>query len=275
MGRHPRKRLLSTAVRPSGFVARHEQALLGAAGIAAFLVSWEAVGRLLPNGRLFVSTPTAVAVAGARMWASGELPEHLWSSGTDFAVGYLTAVVTAVPLGMLLGWYPRLGFLVNPFLAAMYATPRVALLPVLVLWLGIGMWSRVAVILLGAFFPICLNTIAGVKTIDATHLALARSFQARGVLLLRTIVIPSCLPFVLAGLRLGIGRALVGVVVGEFIAASSGLGFLIARAGATFQVEKVLVGIGVIAAFGMVCNETLARVEARLDAWRPRPYPSR
>ena len=180
-----------------------------------------------------------------------------------------------MPLGLLLGWYPRLGFLMNPFLAAMYATPRVALLPVLVLWLGIGMWSRVAVILLGAFFPICLNTIAGVRTIDATHLALARSFQARGALLFRTIVLPSCLPFILAGLRLGIGRALVGVVVGEFIAASSGLGFLIARAGATFQVEKVLVGIGVIAAFGMICNETLARVEARLDAWRPRPYPSR
>lgn len=208
------------------------------------------------------------------MWASGELPDHLASSGTDFAVGYVLAALTAVPLGLLFGWYPRLGFLVNPFLAALYATPRVALLPVLILWLGIGIWSRVAVILLGAFFPICLNTIAGVKTIDASHLTLARSFQTRGAHLFRTIVLPSCLPFILAGLRLGVGRALVGVVVGEFLVASAGLGFLIARAGATFQIEKVFVGVGLIAAFGMLCNEVLTRVETRLDAWRPRPGPS-
>jgi ABC-type nitrate/sulfonate/bicarbonate transport system permease component len=207
---------LSLAPRVRGILSHHEQTLLGGLGLGTLLVAWEAFGRLAPNGRLFVSTPTAIAAAGARMWASAELVEHLWSSGTDFALGYLLAVGSAVPLGLLLGWYQRLGYLVNPILAAMYAAPRVALLPVLVLWLGIGMWSRVAVILLGAVFPICLNTIAGVKTIDATHLALARSFQARGAHLFRTIVLPSSQPFILAGLRLGIGRALVGVVVGEF-----------------------------------------------------------
>jgi NitT/TauT family transport system permease protein len=248
---------------------RHERALLGSAAVGVFLVTWEVAYRTSLVHPLFLSSPTAIAATGARMWSTGELMAHVRASGAEFALGYLLAAGAAVPLGLAAGWYRRLGFAVDPFLAAFNATPRVALMPLVVLWVGIGIWSKVAVIFLGAFFPICVSTMAGVKTVSDVHVRVARSFQAGDAHLFRTIVLPSCVPFILAGLRLGVGRALVGVVVGELYGASAGLGFLIATAGATFQIDRVFVGIGVIAAFGIVCNEVLARAEARVDRWRP------
>ena len=260
---------MSLATRLGRFCGRHERALLGSAAVGTFLLAWEFASRTSLVNPLFVSSPTAIAATGARMWSTGELMEHVRASGVEFALGYLLAAGSAVPLGLAAGWYRRLGFVLDPFLAAFYATPRVALMPLVVLWVGIGIWSKVAVIFLGAFFPICVSTLAGVKTVSDVHVRVARSFQAGEAHLFRTIVLPSCVPFILAGLRLGVGRALVGVVVGELYGASAGLGFLIAMAGATFQTDRVFVGIGVIAAFGILCNELLARAEARVEGWRP------
>lgn len=249
--------------------ARQERLLIGGASAGAFLLAWEGVARSGLVSPIFLSSPTAILAAGTAMWATGELMEHVRVSGAEFALGYLLAVATAVPLGLAIGWYRRLGYALDPFLAALYATPRVALIPLVVLWLGIGLWSKAAVVFLGAFFPICINTVAGVKTVSHVFVRVARSFRASDAHLFRTIVFPSSVPFILAGLRLGIGRGLVGVVVGELYGAAAGLGFLIAMAGATFQTDRVFVGIALIAAFGVACNELLARAEARVERWRP------
>jgi NitT/TauT family transport system permease protein len=248
---------------------RHERALYGGAAILAVLLAWELAGRGRLVNPIFLSFPSAIAAAAARMWSSGELMEHVRASGAEFALGFLLAAGTAVPVGLAAGWYRRLGFVLDPFVAALNATPRIALMPLIVLWVGIGLWSKVAVIFLGAFFPICVSTFSGVRTVSDVHVKVARSFLAGDAHLFRTIVLPSCVPFIVAGLRLGVGRALVGVVVGELYGASAGLGFLIAMAGSTFQTDRVFVGIGVIAAFGIVCNELLARAEARFERWRP------
>jgi NitT/TauT family transport system permease protein len=256
-------------------LARPERLLIGSASVGMFLAAWEAVGRSGLVSPLFLSSPSAVVAAGAAMWASGELMEHIRVSAGEFALGYLAAAGTAIPIGLAIGWYRRLEYAADPFLSALYATPRVALIPLVVLWLGIGVWSKAAVVFLGAFFPICINTVAGVKTVSHVHVRVARSFRASDARLFRTIVLPSSVPFVLAGLRLGIGRGLVGVVVSELYGASAGLGFLIATAGATFQTDKVFVGIALIAAFGVVCNEILARAEARVEGWRPPVGPAR
>jgi NitT/TauT family transport system permease protein len=260
---------VNLAARLGRFARQHERALLGSAAVAVFLHLWELAGRTALVNPLFLSYPTAIAATGMRMWTSGELMEHIRVSGAEFALGYALAAGTAVPVGLAAGWYRRLGFVLDPFVAALNATPRIALMPLIVLWVGIGIWSKVAVIFLGAFFPICLSTFSGVRTVSDIHVRVARSFQAGDAHLFRTIVLPSCVPFILAGLRLGVGRALVGVVVGELYGASAGLGFLIAMAGSTFQTDRVFVGIGLIAAFGIVCNELLARAEARFDRWRP------
>jgi NitT/TauT family transport system permease protein len=157
----------------------------------------------------------------------------------------------------------------DPFLAAFNATPRIALLPLIILWAGLGLWAKVLVVFLSAFFPICMTTIGGVRTVSAAHLEVARSFGAGDAHIFRTIVFPSCLPFILAGLRVGVGRGLVGVIVAELYGASAGIGFLINLAGSMFQTDTVFVGIALLAGFGLLFNEILRRAERRVERWRP------
>lgn len=254
---------------PIRFWARHERLCLGLGAVALFVLSWEAVGRSGLVNPLFLSSPTAIGSAAIRLWRSGELGAHLRASGTEFLLGYLLAAGTALPLGLAAGWYRRLHFALDPFLSAFYATPRVVLLPLILLWLGIGLWSKVAVVALSAFFHMCITTISGVRTVDPAHLDVARAFGARDLHVFRTLVLPSCVPFLLAACRLGVGRALLGVVVAELYGASAGIGFMIDVAGATFQTDTVFVGIAVIAAFGVLCDGLLVRIERRFEAWRP------
>jgi NitT/TauT family transport system permease protein len=150
----------------------------------------------------------------------------------------------------------------------MNATPRVALLPLVIIWLGIGVLSKVGIIFLGAVFPILINTRDGVKTTPHNLLTAARSFGASEWMLFKTVVLPSTLPFILTGLRLATGRALVGVMVGELYAATAGIGFMITVAGATFQTDKVFVGVLIFAVSGMVLMEALTKIERRFDKWR-------
>jgi NitT/TauT family transport system permease protein len=151
----------------------------------------------------------------------------------------------------------------------MNATPRVALLPLVIIWLGIGIFSKVGIIFLGAVFSILINTRDGVKTTPVNLLNAARSFGASEGMVFKTVVVPSMMPFILTGLRLAVGRALVGVLVGELYAATAGIGFMITVAGATFQTDKVFVGVLIFAISGMIGMELLTKLEQRFDKWRP------
>ena len=155
-------------------------------------------------------------------------------------------------------------------MTVLYSVPRVALLPLIILWLGIGLESKIAVVFLGAIFPIIVNTMSGVRSLDTTLLNCARAYGARDRDLLLTIAVPGSVPFIIAGLRLGAGRGLVGVVVGELVAAQAGVGHMMARAAATFQTDKVFVGVLLIALFGLLLSRALSALEARVDAWRVR-----
>jgi NitT/TauT family transport system permease protein len=253
---------------PSSLVHRHEDFILALSGVVVFVVLWEllpAVGVVNP---LFTSSPSRI-VAAARWLAANGLWDDVVISATEFAAGFALAVVVGVPLGILLGWYHRWRAVFNPFISVLYVTPRVALLPLLILWLGIGLAPKIAVVFLGAFFPIVITVIAGMRTIDETLLMCARSFGAGPRQIFTTIALPSCVPFVVAGLRLGVGRALVGVIVGEMVASSGGIGHMMSVAGATLQTDKVFVGIMLIALFGIVVNWGLNRLERRFECWRP------
>ena len=249
---------------------KNERSIIGTSSVLIFLVLWEAFTRSGAISPILLSSPLAVARAGAAMIASGEIWNDLWVSGIEFFVGFALSVLLGIPLGLAVGWYRRLYFAVDPFLSALYATPRVALLPLIIIWLGIGIWSKVAIVFLGAFFPICVNTLSGVKTSEARLLRVARSFGASELQIFKSIVLPSSVPFILTGLRLGVGRALIGVVVGELYAATAGVGFMITVAGATFQTDKVFVGIVILAIFGVLCVESLTRLERRFETWRPK-----
>jgi NitT/TauT family transport system permease protein len=251
------------------FWARNEHALLGTFAMLVFLAFWEGSVLFEFVNPLFTSSPSRILRAGYEMFADGSIWPHLYVSGYEFLLGYGVAVLIGVPLGILMGWYGRVNAVLDPFVSALYATPRIALLPLIIIWFGIGMMSTIAVIFLGAIFPILVNTITGVRTISADFVKVARSFGASDRQLFLTVALPSSIPFLLTGLRLGLGHALVGIVVGEMYGATHGLGFLIATSGARFQTDKVMVGIIIIAAAGVLMAELLRLVERRFERWRP------
>jgi NitT/TauT family transport system permease protein len=253
------------------FYLNNEKMILGSSSVIVFLTAWELVGNTLQLiNPMFMSAPSLIWKAAVQLVASGEIWNDLRVSGLEFGWGYLLSVVVGVPFGIACGWYKRFAYTFDPFINAMNATPRVALLPLVIIWLGIGILSKVGIIFLGAVFPILINARDGVKTTPYNLLTAARSFGASEWQIFKSVVLPSTLPFILTGLRLGVGRALIGVMVGELYAATAGIGFMITVAGATFQTDKVFVGVLIFALSGMTAMELLTRLESRFDKWRPK-----
>jgi NitT/TauT family transport system permease protein len=252
------------------FYLNQEKKILGTLSVGIFLIIWELTGNVFQwINPMFMSSPSLIFKAAVEMFRSGEIYHDLYVSGIEFLGGYFLAAAVAIPFGILVGWYKRMSYVFDPFINAMNATPRVALLPLVIIWLGIGILSKVGIIFLGAVFSILINTRDGVKTTPLNLLNAARSFGASEWMVFKTVVVPSTVPFILTGLRLAVGRALVGVLVGELYAATAGIGFMITVAGATFQTDKVFVGVGIFALSGMIGMELLTKTERRLDRWRP------
>src|SRR5262250_1270563 len=252
------------------FYLNHEKAILGGLAVGVFLIIWELVGNVFQwINPMFMSSPSLIFKAAVQLFVSGEIYHDLYVSGVEFVGGYLLSVAVAIPFGIMVGWYKRMSYIFDPFINAMNATPRVALLPLVIIWLGIGILSKVGIIFLGAVFPMLINARDGVKTTPLSLINAARSFGASEWQVFKTVVFPSTLPFVLTGLRIAVGRALVGVLVGELYAATAGIGFMITVAGATFQTDKVFVGVLIFALGGMIGMELLTKLERRFDKWRP------
>jgi NitT/TauT family transport system permease protein len=263
----------------------HERAILGIAALLAVLVAWEGFGRgwwadllspLLGHSAealrlkpIFVSSPSAVAAAAwSLFWVSGKIWPHLAASGLELALGLGLAILVGVPLGLVCGRWRLLSHAVAPFVSALNATPQVALLPLVVLWIGTGLAARVFIIFLLAVLPLFLNAHAAVRTTDPKLLTVARSFAASEFFLFRSIIVPSAIPFLLAGLRLAIGRGMIGIVVGELYGGAIGVGFMINRAGATFETDVVFVGVFTIVAAGLVLTDLVRRIETAVSIWR-------
>jgi ABC-type nitrate/sulfonate/bicarbonate transport system permease component len=247
----------------------HYRVILGSLGIFVFLAFWQWAGTSGVSNPLFTSAPTKVFQAFLALAAKGELGTDIVVSGQEFLIGFGLSLVTGIPLGILMGWYKPLEALLDPLVNFFNATPRVALLPLMIIWLGIGPNSKIALIFVGAFFSVLINTIAGVKNLDATLLRAAHSFGASDMQVFRTVALPGSVPFILAGMRLGLAHALIGVVVGELYASTAGLGHLIAIAGNTFQTDKMFVGVVIIAGFGLLVTALFSRIEAHYQSWKP------
>ncbi len=258
----------SEALRDSWYT-QHEPLIIGAMAVILFMVVWHSVASARLMSRLFFPGPADVIEAYQELIVEGNIWLDIAVSSQEFVLGYGLGIVTAIPLGLLIGWYKRPRYALDPFITFLYATPRIVLLPLLIIWFGIDLESKVAVVFLGAFFAIIINTTAGVRNLDSQLIRLARSFGANDLQVFRTIALPGAVPFILTGLRLGIGHALVGVVVGEYVAARHGVGQMMAIAGATFQSPKVFAGLFLIASAGMLITYILQRLERHFDAWRP------
>ena len=253
------------------FYLNQEKKILGTIAVVLFLAVWELVGNVYQLiNPMFMSAPSLIAKAGVELFRSGEIWNDLYVSGVEFAWGFALSVVVGIPFGIGIGWYKKMAYIFDPFINAMNATPRVALLPLIIIWLGIGILSKIGIIFIGAVFPLMINTRDGVKTTPITLVDAARSFGASQWQIFKSVVVPSTVPFVLTGLRLAVGRSLIGVFVGELYAATAGIGFMITVAGATFQTDKVFVGILIFIITGLVATDILDRIERRFDESRPK-----
>jgi NitT/TauT family transport system permease protein len=262
----------SARVVTSAFKQRVESMALGTAVIVLLLIIWE----LLPyfvsmkqGTRLFFTVPSRILATLWQMFASGSIWAPLGVSATAFAIGLALAIAAGLPLGILLGRSNTLNAMFDPFITAFNATPRLVFLPLLMLWLGIGVWSKVAIVFLGALFPLLINTHEGVRNADKLLINVVRSFGAKEWDVARLVVIPNSLPFIVVGLRLAVGRAILGVVVAEFFGAQDGLGVLMVRAASSFNVDVVFAGLIIFAALSLIMTGLVKLVEERMNRWRP------
>ena len=258
---------------PRGFVGRlqdNERLLYGLAGIVVFLGLWEFGSRAEIIDRSFFGRPTGIVEAGLVEIQTERFWMDLWASFSEFAAGYLLAVVLGIPIGLAAGRFQRLQYALDPWLNFFNSLPRIALLPVLVIMFGVfGPASKIAVVFLGAFFSIVIPTVQGVRTTDRRYIDVAHSFAASERLLFRSVVIPSTVPFISTGLRLGIARALIGVVTAELYTQTEGIGVLIRRATELRQGDRALFGVLLFTVSGIIGVEAIRRLESRFQRWRP------
>src|SRR5439155_106925 len=234
--------------------------------LAIFLALWHLAS--IPAGKLLLPSPLDVVPAFIDMLRSGQLLSATGSSLMVFAAGYALAIVTGVAMGVLMGGVPRVGETLEIYVNALNATPRVAFIPLIILWFGLGTNAKIVVVWLQAVMPILINTYAGVQNTDADLLEAARSFGARRGQLFRYIMLPAALPYIVTGLRLGGANAMVGTVIAELYTALSGLGYLIAQFGGTFQTAKYFGPVLVLGAMGMLISQILKILERRLAHWK-------
>jgi ABC-type nitrate/sulfonate/bicarbonate transport system permease component len=258
---------------PTGSSERRTATLLRAASIALFLGAWYAAAIL--NAQVFkvfnpilLPAPHTVFFAGVELVRSGELQRDILASLSRVIQGFLLAALVGVAVGTAVGRSRRLEYLVEPTIELLRPIPPLAFLPMMVLWFGIGETSKIAFIAYAAFFPIFTTTLEGIKYVDPLLIRAAQSLGATERDIFRYVVLPAALPNIIIGLRIGFGLSFFVIVAAEFIAADSGLGFLINDARTFFLVSNMLLGAAVIGAIGFIFNTLLRRVEAWLLRWR-------
>jgi NitT/TauT family transport system permease protein len=250
------------------FYQKHEALILGGAAVLLAVALWQAIwsaGKISP---LFFTGPSTVVSRFWEEWTRGRLKQDLAYSGTNFVIGVGLAIAAGVVLGVIIGWYRRLAMVFEPFVNALYATPRVALIPLILIWFGIGMWSKVFIVFINAFFPVLINTIGGIRATDADLLRAARAFCASDWQIFKTVAIPGAVPFILTGVRQSVALGLIGVVVGEMFGGSQGIGYMVNYGGQTFQTDTVFMGVVIIALSGIVLTWLAERLEKHFSRWR-------
>lgn len=233
--------------------------------VALILIVWEIVGPFI--NPIFFSYPSQIAIAFWELTASGDLPFYLGQSLEVMFYGLISAVVVGIPLGIAMARMRRLDWALDLPINALYSTPMVALVPLLVLWFGIYLKAKIIVVFLFAVFPILINTYQGVRECDKNMLEVARSFRSSEWRMWQDVLLPFALPYIAAGIRLAIGRGLVGMVIAEFYTTISGLGFMITRYANIFEMDKTFVPVIVLMVLGVSLTTALKWVERRLAPW--------
>jgi NitT/TauT family transport system permease protein len=239
--------------------------LVTAGTIVVLLVIWEIAARQV--NPILAAPPSAVFKALVSMIGDGTLPQALLESGQPFVAGYLLAIVVGVPLGLLIGRFRVVEAALGWLVIAGYAMPMIALIPVFMLWFGLGFAVKAAMVMTMTVFAIAINTWNGVQNVPRTTIEVGTAFSASQSRILRQIVIPSVIPSIMTGLRIGIGKAVVGIVIAEFFTALGGVGGVIVDAGHSFQPDRMFAAVVVLMLAAVALTGLIGIVERRLAPW--------
>jgi len=250
----------------------NERVFYGILGFILVTVIWELAADAGVFRRSLLSAPSLVWEAAVTDFGAGTIWPDLRTSFVEFGLGFVSALVIGIPIGFLIGIARRVDSFLSPLLAGIYSTPKAAIAPLIILVAGIGLESKVILVFLLTFFSVIVSTMSGVRSVGEKHLDIARSFGASRWLTFRSVVLPSTFPFILTGARIATGRALVGVVIAEELAANEGIGHYISFYGSFLQTQRVMLGVVLLGLFGIALGEGVRRIEKRYEAWRPRVH---
>jgi len=252
--------------RRAPLLNRVPNAVISIVSLVIVIGAWELFGRGV--NPIFASYPSAIIAAAQRMVASGVIFSAFFDSMQPLIVGYLLAVIAGIPLGLLVGRYRWAEFGIGIYVTAFYSMPLVALIPLFVLWFGLGFTVKVAIIFVLAIFPITINTWAGVKSVPRTLIEVGTAFVASDATIMWKIIVPATIPYIVAGLRLAVGRAIIAMVVAEFFTAISGLGGIILKAGDNFDTARMFVPVFILMALGVGLTALVGWLETRVAPWQ-------
>jgi taurine transport system permease protein len=244
------------ATRQQGFLDRHRKVLLGALAVAMFFAAWQAVFLVVPFNPLFISKPNLILESFFVLLIDGDLLRDLAISAVPFIYGFSAATVVGVTIGVVMGWRSRVRYALDPLMTIFYASPLVALAPLVIVFFGVGVSGKAILIFLLSVFPFIFNAQAGVRAVDRLLINVVRSLGG------------SELPYIVAGARIAVGRGLIGILVGEFFAASEGIGYAIARFGDLFALDKMFACILCIMVIAVVMTEGIRWAERAAFPWR-------
>ena len=231
------------------------------------LALWEVMSRFVVANPLFLASPSQIVASIISLSETGALAHHIGVSALEFAVGYVIASLVGIALGLAMASNETVKRVLQPWISGLYATPTLALAPLFILWFGIGIWSKVLVVLLLVLFPVTINTEAGLRTTSERLVEMLRSFGATQQQIFRKVSLPSAMPFILAGLKLGIGRGLIGVVVAELFGSRAGLGNLISQSADAFNMPDLFAGVIILAGAGIAMTAGFSWLETKLVPW--------
>ena len=260
--------MMDAAAPRASFTERYRKALLGGLAIALFFAAWQAVFLVVPFNPLFISKPDLIGESLLDLLVSGDLLHDLAVSAVPFVYGFSAAVVVGVSLGIVMGWRVRVGYALDPLMTVFYASPLVALAPLVIVFVGVGVAGKAIIIFLLAVFPFIFNASAGVRAVDPLLINVVHSLGGSEKDLYLKVIVPSGLPYIVAGARIAVGRGLIGVLVGEFFAASEGIGYAIARFGDLFALDKMFACILVVMVIAVVFTEGIRWAERAAFPWR-------
>jgi NitT/TauT family transport system permease protein len=250
-------------------LARYRRLALGSLSVIGFVAAWEVLlSTVVPWDPFFITKPSLIATAVREQLLGGRLTRDIAVSAQAFLAGMALAVVVGIPVGAVMGWRRRVEYSLDPLLTALYASPLIALAPLLIITAGVGIGAKALLVFLLAIFPFIFNTCAGVRGTDPLLVSVVRSFGGTEWDLYTKVILPGVLPYLVAAARLAVGRGLVGILVGEFYAASEGLGFAISRFGDTYRLPEMFSGILVLAIVAVGLTSAVRRLEAGVAPWR-------